>query len=224
MEIERKFLVKQLPENLGQYPKYHIEQGYICTEPVIRIRQRDQEFFLTCKGQGFLKREEHEMSLTAEEYSRLSAKVEGQLIVKDRYCIPCGEYTIELDVFSAPFAPLVIAEVEFSTEEAAKAFQVPDWFGEEVTFDPSYTNAVLSKRPSASPEICPGRYRHFKGNEYEVLEVAVHSETEEPMVVYRALYGEEKLWVRPASMWNETIVRDGKTVQRFSYVEGAKKK
>lgn len=66
--------------------------------------------------------------------------------------------------------------------------------------------------------IRPGRYRHFKGNEYEVLGTARHSETEEEMVVYRALYGERGLWVRPASMWNETVERDGKTMQRFTYI------
>ena len=68
-------------------------------------------------------------------------------------------------------------------------------------------------------EIKPGRYRHFKGNEYEVLYIARHSETLEPMVVYKALYGEGGIWVRPASMWNETVERDGKTYKRFEYIE-----
>ena len=63
-----------------------------------------------------------------------------------------------------------------------------------------------------------GRYRHFKGNEYEVLYLAKHSETLEAMVVYRALYGEHGVWVRPASMWNETVERDGRTYVRFSYI------
>ena len=67
-------------------------------------------------------------------------------------------------------------------------------------------------------EIKIGRYRHFKGNEYEVLGIAKHSETTEEMVVYRALYGEHGLWVRPASMWNETVERDGKVSQRFTYI------
>lgn len=67
-------------------------------------------------------------------------------------------------------------------------------------------------------EIKPGRYRHFKGNEYEVLGIAKHSETLEPMVVYRALYGEGGLWVRPAHMWNETLCRDGETFRRFTYM------
>jgi len=67
-------------------------------------------------------------------------------------------------------------------------------------------------------EIKIGRYRHFKGNEYEVLYLAKHSETLEPMVVYRALYGEHGVWVRPASMWNETVERDGRTYVRFTYI------
>ena len=70
----------------------------------------------------------------------------------------------------------------------------------------------------ATIDIRPGRYRHFKGKEYEVLYVATHSETLEPMVVYRALYGEHGVWVRPASMWNETVTRDGVTSPRFSYI------
>ena len=68
-------------------------------------------------------------------------------------------------------------------------------------------------------EVQPGKYRHFKGNEYEVLYLAKHSETLEPMVVYRALYGERGIWVRPASMWSETVERDGKTYTRFTKVD-----
>ena len=67
-------------------------------------------------------------------------------------------------------------------------------------------------------EIEKGKYRHFKGNEYEVLEIARHSETLEEMVVYKALYGDGGIWVRPASMWKETVERDGKTYQRFTFL------
>ena len=67
-------------------------------------------------------------------------------------------------------------------------------------------------------EIKLGRYRHFKGMEYEVIGIAKHSETLEEMVVYRALYGEGGLWVRPAAMWNETVARDGQTLLRFTYI------
>ena len=68
-------------------------------------------------------------------------------------------------------------------------------------------------------EIKPGRYRHFKGNEYRVLGMARHSETMEPMVVYQALYGEGGLWVRPAAMWNQRVVRDGYDGPRFTFIE-----
>jgi hypothetical protein len=67
-------------------------------------------------------------------------------------------------------------------------------------------------------EIKLGRYRHFKGNEYEVIGIAKHSETLAPMVVYKALYGDGDIWVRPYEMWNETITRDGKTFQRFTFI------
>ena len=67
-------------------------------------------------------------------------------------------------------------------------------------------------------EIRLGKYRHFKGEKYKIIGLARHSETLEPMVVYRALYGERGLWVRPAQMWNETVERDGKTYRRFTYI------
>lgn len=63
-----------------------------------------------------------------------------------------------------------------------------------------------------------GKYRHFKGNEYEVIGIAKHSETLEPMVVYKALYSNGGMWVRPANMWNETITRDGKSFKRFEFI------
>ena len=69
-------------------------------------------------------------------------------------------------------------------------------------------------------EIRLGKYRHFKGNEYEVLALATHSETGERMVVYRALYSEGAIWVRPAAMWNETVEKEGKTQPRFTYIGG----
>ncbi len=75
--------------------------------------------------------------------------------------------------------------------------------------------AVLMTFEEAKEKILPGKYRHFKGNEYEVIDIARHSETLEPMVVYRALYGEGGVWVRPAEMWLETVEKNGKTIRRF---------
>lgn len=219
MEIERKFLVTSIPNNLSQYPSRHIKQVYVSTDPVIRAREKGADYILTVKGEGFLQREEFELPLTKNQFKALSAKAEGRAIGKTRYRIPYGNYTIELDIFEPPFDPLVLAEVEFESVEEANAFTPPAWFGEDVTNENEYTNAAISAKRLALPEIRPGCYRHFKGNEYEVLYVARHSETEEPMVVYRALYGEGGVWVRPAFLWCETVEHEGKTVPRFAPVE-----
>ena len=152
MEIERKFLVDSLPFGLEGYPCHHIEQAYLCTDPVLRIRRKNDVYVLTYKGAGFLKREEHEFPLTKEAYEHLLEKADGNRIIKDRYLIPCALYTIELDVFAPPFAPLVLAEVEFPSEEEAQNFVSPDWFGREVTYDLAYTNAAMSRNVFALEE------------------------------------------------------------------------
>lgn len=149
MEIERKFLVSALPEHLEQYPHVHIQQAYLCTDPVLRIRQRDAQYILTCKGKGLLSREEFELPLSAESYAHLLEKADGHIITKDRYLLPLGERTIELDRFLGDLSPLLLAEVEFPSEEEALDFTPPDWFGKEVTYDPAYTNASLSKKENS---------------------------------------------------------------------------
>lgn len=150
MEIERKFLVDRPPENLEQLPKQSLEQAYLSTDPVIRVRRAgdgpDARYVLTVKGKGFLSREEFELPLNGEQYARLLSKAEGNWIAKTRYRIPWDGVTIELDVFAPPFAPLIVAEAEFPDEAAALSFHGPDWFGREVTYDPAYTNAALSRR------------------------------------------------------------------------------
>lgn len=145
MEIEKKYLIKQLPSNLDQYPYYIIEQGYLNANPVIRVRRQDEDYYLTYKGAGLMAREEYNLPLNAESYEHLLAKTDGTIIHKKRYHIPYKEnYTIELDIFSEPYAPLIIAEVEFSSLEEATAFTPPDWFGEEVTYDSQYHNSNLA--------------------------------------------------------------------------------
>jgi len=146
MEIERKFLVSALPANLEQYPCHEIQQAYISTDPVLRLRRWDDDYILTYKGPGLLAREEHEFPLTRQAYEHLLTKTEGTPITKRRYCIPYGAHTVELDVFAPPFAPLVLAEVEFSGEAEARAFRPPEWFGRDVTEEPEYTNAALSRK------------------------------------------------------------------------------
>ena len=146
MEIERKFLVSALPEDYQNHPKCRIEQAYLCVSPVVRVRRSNDDYYLTYKGSGLLVREEANLPLSEEGYCHLLAKADGNIIAKDRYCISYRGYTIELDVFDPPFAPLMVAEVEFPTEEEALAFCPPAWFGAEVTYDPAYTNATLSRK------------------------------------------------------------------------------
>ena len=146
MEIERKYLIERVPEDLEGYPCHVIEQGYLNVEPVIRVRRQDDEYYLTYKGRGLLAREEYNLPLNEDSYAHLIGKVDGNIISKKRYCIPYNQYTIELDVFDAPFAPLVMAEVEFSSVEEAEGFCAPDWFGEEVTYDTRYHNSTMSRR------------------------------------------------------------------------------
>ena len=145
MEIERKFTIKQLPSNLSGYPYHHIEQGYLNTTPVVRVRKENEEYYLTYKGKGLLSREEYNLPLTEEAYLHLRTKTDGRLISKRRYLIPYGPYTIELDHFSSPKEGLFLAEVEFADEKEALAFTPPDWFGEDVTASPMYHNSSLSK-------------------------------------------------------------------------------
>ena len=143
MEIERKYLVHTLPENYTSFPCRQLEQGYLCKEPVVRIRQDNDKYELTYKSKGLLAREEYNMPLAKEAYEHLREKVDGKLITKKRYMIPYGEYMIELDVFEGTLAPLKFAEVEFDSIEAAESFSPPDWFGEDVTYEARYKNNNL---------------------------------------------------------------------------------
>lgn len=102
MEIERKFLIKRLPEDLEQYPCLLIEQAYLCTSPVIRVRRQNDEYYMTYKGQGLMVREEYNLPLNEEAYRHLKAKADGRTIAKKRYRIPFGEFVIELDLFFFP--------------------------------------------------------------------------------------------------------------------------
>ncbi|MGN0506081.1 MAG: CYTH domain-containing protein [Lachnospiraceae bacterium] len=154
MEIERKFTIKHLPEYLEQYEKKQIEQAYLCRGPVVRIRRSNADYILTYKSKIGLKAQEHatarsceevELPLTKEAYEHLRDKADGNIITKDRYLIPIEHgKKIELDIFKGYLSGLVFAEVEFESEEEATAFQVPDWFLQDVTFDKRYGNGYLA--------------------------------------------------------------------------------
>lgn len=159
MEIERKFTIKTLPENLDSYPFHHIEQAYLNTNPVVRVRKEDDNYYLTYKGSGMMAREESNLPLTKEAYYHLREKADGNIISKRRYLIPLNNpgfkegfpappegytLTIELDIFDEPFSPLVIAEVEFGSKDAAESFMPPDWFYEDVTYCREYHNSYMA--------------------------------------------------------------------------------
>lgn len=164
MEIERKFTIKDLPADLDRYPFRHIEQAYLNTSPVVRVRKEDEEYYLTYKGDGMMAREESNLPLNREAYFHLRSKADGRVISKKRYLIPLpsprfqekaglgcppSDYslTIELDIFDPPFAPLIIAEVEFGSREAAEAFLPPEWFDEDVTYRKEYHNSYMALQP-----------------------------------------------------------------------------
>lgn len=153
LEIERKYLVLKLPETLENYPCRIIEQGYLNTDPVIRIRRDNEDYILTYKSKGLMTREEYNLPLTKEAYGHLLSKIDGRLIRKRRYLLPLSDFTegdpgltIELDVFDGDLSPLLLAEVEFPDEASANNFAPPAWFGKDVTFSGEYHNSYLSQR------------------------------------------------------------------------------
>lgn len=150
MEIEKKYIINDLPLSLESYPCHSIEQAYLCTNPIIRIRRFDEEYVLTYKGEGMMIREESNLPITKDAYEHLKGKRDGHIITKKRYHIPLPQYKnlmIELDVFSSPYPGMMLAEVEFQTEEEALTFLPPYWFGEEVTLNPKYHNSNMIYLP-----------------------------------------------------------------------------
>nr|WP_294469690.1 CYTH domain-containing protein [uncultured Sellimonas sp.] len=148
MEIERKYLVESCPLSLDEYPYHEMEQGYLNTSPVVRVRRSDDTYTLTYKSKGLMVREEYNLPLTKEAYEHLLGKVDGRVIQKRRYLIPAQNgLTIELDCFRGSLAPLMLAEVEFPSVEMADSFTPPSWFSEDVTFSSLYHNSTLSQLP-----------------------------------------------------------------------------
>ena len=145
MEIERKFLLKELPKDLDKYSSTEISQGYISTEPVVRIRQRNDNFYITIKSGGLMERIEVEKDITEKEFKELSTIVKGNVIKKTRYLIPFEKHTIELDVFHGDFEGLILAEIEFDSKEEADRFNMPDFFYKDVTENPAYQNSSMSR-------------------------------------------------------------------------------
>ncbi|MCR5053699.1 MAG: CYTH domain-containing protein [Lachnospiraceae bacterium] len=164
MEIERKFLIKELPDDLESYRHEVLIQGYLSVNPVVRVRREGERYVLTYKGSGLMAREEANLPLTDESFYHLIKKADGIVIKKTRYYLPIlddgtvspdlslslEDYhskgrLVELDIFEEELDGLMVAEVEFPSIEEANSFTPLIWFGDDVTNDPSYHNSYLSR-------------------------------------------------------------------------------
>jgi len=148
LEIERKFLILSPPADSLSYDSHDISQGYLINKDdnEIRIRRIDSKYYLTIKsGRGKI-RQEIEIRITASQFNSLWPITTGKRILKKRYIIPYGGVDIELDVFHGRHRGLMMAEVEFKNENESRIFNIPAWFGKEVTHDPRFRNANLATR------------------------------------------------------------------------------
>ena len=146
MEIEKKFLITAIPFSLEGYKSRKIEQAYLSTDPVIRVRRDNDDYYLTYKSKGFVVREEYILPLSKESYEHLLTKADGNIITKTRYEIPeKNNLTIELDIFEGKFTGLILAEVEFESEADANSYIPPEWFTKDVSNESAYHNSTLSQ-------------------------------------------------------------------------------
>lgn len=146
-EIERKFLVKSLPENLKRWRHFIIDQGYLATEPAgrqVRLRKSGNTTSLTFKVGRGSHREEREIKLSPKQFATLWPGTAGRRLRKVRYEIPWKDVLIEVDIYRGRHAGLVVAEVEFPDTTSCRRFEPPWWFGREVTGEKRYSNVRLA--------------------------------------------------------------------------------
>jgi CYTH domain-containing protein len=146
-EIERKFLVKEVPENVASYPFEEISQGYLAVTDdgtEVRLRKKAHAYYLTVKSGTGMKRQEIETELDSEQFEILWPKTVEKRVEKRRYEISAKNVTIELDIYSGILEGLKTAEVEFKAQSEADAFTPPSWFDKEVTQDERYKNKNLA--------------------------------------------------------------------------------
>ena len=151
IEIERKFLIKNLPD-LNLAKKVYIHQGYIThtnDSVEVRLRQKEEHFFITVKSGSGMVRNEHEISVDQQQFEKLWPETQGRRIEKHRWTGQLGAQIFELDIFMGELKSLMLVEVEFASTEEADNFQPVDWFGAEVTMDKRYKNKALAMNPQA---------------------------------------------------------------------------
>jgi adenylate cyclase len=151
MEVERKFLVSE-PPDLDDTESDEIEQGYLATGSAaeVRLRRKGEKLVLTAKRGSGLSREEAESELDSEAFDRLWPLTEGRRLHKRRHVIPHGDLKIEVDVYQGDLQGLVVAEIEFDSEDQARRFEPPGWIGDEVTGDERYLNETLATQGRVS--------------------------------------------------------------------------
>lgn len=150
-EIERKYILSRFPKDPKDMRKIMMEQAYISFDPVIRIRKEisdnSEDYILTYKGPGLIKRTEFNIPIDAESFDKLLDRVLGKVIKKTRYLynIPGTSYIAEMDEFHGEFEGLLTAEVEFESMKEFEQFKAPDFFGRDITKCPEYKNSALAK-------------------------------------------------------------------------------
>jgi adenylate cyclase len=151
MEVERKFLVPE-PSDLSGTDSDEIEQGYLAigSDGEVRLRRKGEKLLLTAKRGSGISRDEAEVELDREAFERLWPLTEGRRLHKRRHVIPYGDLKIEVDVYEGELEGLVVAEIEFASENQGRAFEPPGWIGEEVTGDERYLNETLATRGNPS--------------------------------------------------------------------------
>ena len=147
MEIERKWLVKEIP-NLSDSKRVSIKQGYVASSNKIevRLRQQGKKFFHTIKTGTGLERTEIEVELSKKQFQKLWHATRGRRLEKVRYSLKWRGKTLELDLYKNELAGLSVAEVEFKTKKQAAKFSPPQWFGKEITGKRKYSNAQLATK------------------------------------------------------------------------------
>lgn len=161
VEVERKYKVLYLPENLGDYEYKDIEQSYLNfgSKPAVRLRMiNDEEFILCCKRKkenldGPQICDEFELPLSKEAYLHLKDKIDGRVLSKRRYIIPIEDgLKVELDLFKDFYEGVAFAEIEFKSEEQANSYISPKWLGEDISDDDRVANGYMAVKASSIEE------------------------------------------------------------------------
>jgi adenylate cyclase len=148
-EIERKFLLTRTPANLRKKPHLTIEQGYLAVESKgteVRLRRKNDRFFITVKSGAGVSRQEREVSLRRKQFAELWPLTAGRRLSKLRYRLRWRQLIVEIDVYQQRHKGLVVAEVEFADERASRDFEPPAWFGREITGNKRFKNRTLAAK------------------------------------------------------------------------------